>query len=323
MMRYLRPAIPFLALLIAGCAAPRPTGHGLPIDPASKRPIPKWRITAERPGVAYERFMVIGDFGTGKAGQREVAAAMAKQARSDGLDFILSTGDNFYDEGVKSADDPQWKTKFEEVYADPALRVPWYPILGNHDHRGNAQAQINYGKRNTNWKMPALYYTFTRTLADGTSVQFFALDTYSILKEDPGVAAQMEWLDQELGESDARWKIVYGHYPLYSSSNRASCRYYDEMIARLEPLFLKHDVDLYLAGHDHHLEMLRPIKGVHYVISGGGSGTDRAYEIEWTDQAYYAATLGGYVLARISKDELVLEFVRPDARTQYAHTLRK
>ena len=246
---------------------------------------------------------------------------MVERAKTDGLDFILTVGDNIYPGGVQSADDPQWETKFEEVYDDPSLQVPFYPTLGNHDHGGDVSAQIDYSARNENWRMPGRYYTFTRTLADGTAVQFFALDTTPIDQRHPDAAAQLTWLDEQLGQSNARWKIVFGHHPLYGHKlHRGPNRV---MIARLDPLFTRHNVDLYLAGHDHTLEMLKPVKGVNYVITGAAGGPDKAYAVAWTDESFYAATLGGFTLLRISKDESVIDFVRMDAETQYAHTLTR
>jgi acid phosphatase len=265
--------------------------------------------------------MAIGDMGTGLEGQREVAAAMADRARSDGLDFIITVGDNFYPAGVSSADDPQWKTKFEDVYADPSLQVPVYPTLGNHGHRGSVEAQIEYNERNDNWRMPARYYTFTRCLTDGTRAQFFAIDTTPVDAGEAGADAQLAWLDRQLEASDADWKVVFGHHPLYGHNPRRG--HNEAMIASLEPLFTRHAVDLYLAGHNHALEMLKPIAGVNYVISGAGGGSDNAHPVDWTDESYYAATGGGFTLIRLSKSEIIVEFVRVGGETQYAHTIRQ
>lgn len=318
MNRMIRSTLPAAVLLLSATAL---SGQfEPPTDPAATRQIPDFTVPRAKPGTAYERFMVIGDFGTGRADQHKVASAMAKRAKIDGLDFILTTGDNIYERGVKSADDPQWKTKFEDVYADPALQVSVYPTVGNHDHYRSVQAQVDYSKRNKNWKMPAPHYTFTRTPADDIRVQFFAIDTDPMVLERPVAGIQLAWLDTELAKSDARWKIVFGHHPLYTHGPHGRD---EKMIAKLEPLFVRHHVDLYLAGHDHILEMLKPVKGVHYVISGAGAGPDKAYAVAWTDESFYASTLGGFVFMRISRDELVIEFVRLDGETQYAYTLQK
>ncbi len=318
MPRRIQTVCLLIALLL--CQPACALQQALPDDPAATHDIPAFTVPAAKAGTAYTRFMVIGDMGTGQAGQREVAAAMTKRAKADGLDFILSLGDNFYEEGVASPDDPQWKTKFEDIYSARSLHVPYYATLGNHDHRGNAQAQVEYSFRSDRWKMPAKYYTFDRKLPDGTVIQFFALDTQPIHKGRGDAVDQVKWLSNQLGKSKARWKIVFGHHPLYSHSIRGR----DKLLsAMLEPVLTQHKVDLYLAGHDHTLEMLKPVDGVNYVVSGAAAGEDRPYAVTWTDEAYYAATLGGFVFIRASAGEMVIEFVRMDAKTQYARTITK
>lgn len=293
---------------------------GQPPDPAATHPIPPFTIPPAQPGETYLRCVVFGDMGTGHDDQRVVAAAMAARAKADGVDFLLTTGDNFYPNGVESVEDPQWTTKLEDIYADPALDVPVYPTLGNHDHHGSTKAQVDYSVRNPNWRMPAAYYTFTKTLADDVTVQFFAIDTTPIIMPLMPQEAQVDWLDEELGKSTARWKIVFGHHPVYSHGLHGDSA---GMKKHVEPLLIKHAVDLYLCGHDHTLELLKPVQGVHYVVSGAGGGPDKAYGVQWTDESIYAATLGGFVALRIGANELVIEFVRPDGRTEYAHVLRK
>ena len=49
-----------------------------------------------------------------------------------GFGFVVLLGDNFYEDGVASVDDPQWQTKFEDPYAN--IDLPFYAVLGNHDH---------------------------------------------------------------------------------------------------------------------------------------------------------------------------------------------
>ncbi len=313
----------FLSLLGGLSLAFAIVARAEPRDPAKNNDIPPFVVPPVNPNASYERFMVFGDMGTGRPDQYRVAAAMTQRAKSDGLDFMLTVGDNFYEVGVSSVNDPQFKTKFEDVYADPVLQVFVYPSLGNHDHHGNILAQVEYSSRNPNWKMPATHYSFTRTLGDGTTAQFFAIDTNPIKAKDREAAEQIQWLERELAESKADWKFVYGHHPLYSHVDRARAGERRTMIAALEPVFIEQKVDVYFAGHDHTLEMLKPVAGVNYVISGGGAGPERAYGVEWTDQSYYTATLGGFALCRLSKDELVIEFVRVGGRTEYAHTMTK
>ncbi|HBP17963.1 MAG TPA: hypothetical protein DEA08_09235 [Planctomycetes bacterium] len=299
--------------LLLGCSSP-------PVDPARTHPIPAFEVPAPVEGKRYLRAIVFGDWGTGHPDQHAVAAAMVERVRREGapLDLMISVGDNFYPRGVSSPEDPQWQRSFEEVYDAPELAVPVRPCLGNHDAHGSIRAQIAYGKRNPRWQMPDRYYTWSEELGGGASIQFFALDTND-LGAQQGDAAQLAWLKRELSKSQATWKVVFGHHPMRSHSKRA---YNRELIERLEPLLVAHGVCLYMAGHDHVLELVKPVQGVHHLVSGAAAGPVKAYPVTWSDESIYAATLGGFVWLRVSEDELVLEFCRMAGETQYAHVLR-
>jgi tartrate-resistant acid phosphatase type 5 len=200
------------------------------------------------------RLLVFGDFGTGSRDQARVAAALQRFQRRTPADFAVTVGDNFYVDGTASPDDPRWRTQWERLYGP--LAVPVYATLGNHDWDwiDGPAAQIVYSSRSPSWRMPATYYTFAAGPA-----QFFALDTEAISE------AQLRWLDRALGESRARWRIVFGHHPIYSAGRGND----PALIERLLPL-LAGRAHVYLAGHDHNLQHLGPDRGVHFVISGGG-----------------------------------------------------
>ncbi len=64
-----------------------------------------------------------------------------------------------------------------------------------------------------------------------------------------------------------------------------------------------HGVQAYLAGHDHNLEHIHvPGASVHYIISGGGSKSDRGFigaahsAFQWPASGFVAARLGHAVL---------------------------
>jgi acid phosphatase len=90
---------------------------------------------------------------------------------------VLALGDNFYQSGVASVDDPLWKSVYEDVYTHPALNVPWHVALGNHDYRGNPQAQVDYTARHTRWSMPARYYQVADKALKAADVDMFVIDT--------------------------------------------------------------------------------------------------------------------------------------------------
>jgi acid phosphatase len=129
------------------------------VDPAATRPLPAYTPGELAPGTATLRVIAMGDWGTGRSSQQVVADAMAQRAREAGADFVLTLGDNFYSSGVDSVDDSQWEEKFSSIYADPALAIPWQVSVGNHDHKGSIEAQIEYGRRPSSCSTPRLCST--------------------------------------------------------------------------------------------------------------------------------------------------------------------
>ena len=105
------------------------------------------------------RFAVIGDWGIwGQTDQVKVAKAMDKVGSECPYDFIVSTGDNFYDAGVDSVGDVLWNMSYEYVYTGSQLQCPWYVVLGNHDYRGAPSAEIAYSNISPRWKLPSKYF---------------------------------------------------------------------------------------------------------------------------------------------------------------------
>lgn len=47
------------------------------------------------------------------------------------IDFVISTGDNFYEDGLKSVSDPLFKDSFSKVYTAQSLQKPWYSSKSN------------------------------------------------------------------------------------------------------------------------------------------------------------------------------------------------
>src|SRR5271154_3435960 len=92
-------------------------------------------------------FGIIGDWGRyGRPDQMAVAQQMGLTCAKANASFVISVGDNFYEDGVRSALDLHWTQSFENVYAAKSLQVPWYVALGNHDYRGSVDAQLDYAK---------------------------------------------------------------------------------------------------------------------------------------------------------------------------------
>lgn len=260
----------------AAARAPARAPAGAPTQAPAIAPL------ANKPGSL--KFGVMGDFGTGKRSQYELAAQMVRLHQSFPYQTMILVGDNLY-----GSERPQdFRQKFELPYK-PLLDagVKFYASLGNHD----AREQRFYKLFNMDGKF---YYTFSPK----PEVRFFALEsTYP-------VPEQIRWLEKELAGSRSDWKIVFFHHPLYSSGDRHG----SDLRLRevLEPLFVKYGVSVVLTGHDHFYERVKPQKGITYFVVGSGGqlrkgNIDRSTGITAkgfdTDLAFMAAEITGDTMA--------------------------
>jgi 3',5'-cyclic AMP phosphodiesterase CpdA len=197
------------------------------------------------------KFAVIGDSGTGGGAQMKVAERIALTHKSFPFEFAIMLGDNLY--GGENKDD--YESKFERPYK-PLLDagVKFYAALGNHDD----PAQRLYKLFNMNGER---YYSFKPSLLAG--IRFFAIDSNYMDKK------QLDWLEKELAASGSDWKIAFFHHPLYSSGGRHG----SDVVLReqLEPLFVKHNVNVVFTGHEHFYERIKPQKGITYIVSGAAA----------------------------------------------------
>jgi acid phosphatase len=264
------------------------------------------------------KFLVIGDWGAGGSFQKSIATQMLLKAEAETPQFIVSTGDNIYPNGVTSADDKQWQTKFKNVYTGDALKLPWYAVLGNHDYRLSAEAQVEYSKVDPQWNMPSRYYTFKKEFPGAPVVEFFALDTQKMLTDKSERAVQAKWLDEQLLKSTARWKVVVGHHMIRSHGIYGDQEF---MLKSVKPVLDRHGVDLYLCGHDHDLQLLKaPDDTFTCLISGAGGG---ARNTSYGENTKFAATNGGFNYIAVTEGELYMEFINRRGDVIFADSIFK
>jgi tartrate-resistant acid phosphatase type 5 len=262
-------------------------------------------------------FLVVGDWGRqGTNHQRDVAVQMGKAAAALSSRWVVSVGDNFYDDGVDSTADPQWRGCFENIYTAPSLQIPWYVALGNHDYRGSPQAQVEYTHKSARWRMPDRYFKISGGNIGAPHLDLFFIDTSPLVhkyRDDvegkiavnvatQDIYAQTRWLDQELGRSTASWKLVIGHHTLRSGGSKHGETV--EVVELIEPLLQKHRVQAYVNGHDHDLQHIRR-GGVDYVCTGAGSEVRPVQPVEGT---LFCAARSGFTSLTSSAESLDLEF---------------
>jgi 3',5'-cyclic AMP phosphodiesterase CpdA len=237
------------------------------------------------------KFAAIGDYGNGERAQYEVGQQMAAARAKFPFDLVITLGDNFYG-GQGPAD---LVKKFERPYA--ALLsggVRFQASLGNHDD----DHLINYPPLNMNGQR---YYSYTRR-----NVRFLALDS-NLMN-----AAQLKWIETTLGQAREDWKICYFHHPLYSNANRHGSSM--DLRVLMEPIFIKHNVNVVFQGHDHTYERLRPQNGVYYFVSGA-AGELRRGDMRPTDQT--AASFDqdqSFMLVEIADDTMYFQSISRTGR---------
>lgn len=271
-------------------------------------------------------FLALGDWGAvGGEGyyQKDVAAAMAGVPAPR---FVLTLGDNFYDDGVTSTHDDLWRKRFEDVYDAPSLLCPWYPVLGDHDHRGDVAAQIAYSAGSSRWRMPAPSHKRREILPDGGTADFFFLDTTSIIASESGLKrflpwssadTQLAWLSAELAASDAVWKFVVGHHPVISGGPHKRDRV---MSSDLRAILEKQGVAAYFCGHDHNMQHLAR-SDIHYFVSGAGSGLAMTSETPDTKFAHPSspdAPMEGFMRVVVTSKRSTVQFISRQSQVMYS-----
>jgi predicted phosphodiesterase len=258
-----------LALFVGAIGAPAAQDVSLPNQPDSLK------------------FAIIGDSGTGSSSQYKVAEMLIAARAKFPYEFVLMMGDNLY-----SGSGPKdYQKKFEVPYKallDSGLK--FYAALGNHDNTD----EKNYKPFNMGGQR---YYTFKPK----NGVRVFALDTNYM--DQP----QLQWLEKELTASGSDWKVVFFHHPLYSSGGTHGSDF--QLRAQLEPLFLKHGVDVVFSGHEHFYERIKPQKGIYYFTSGGAAKL-RDGDVKKTDLTAKSFDSGyHFMLIEITKDTMYFQAI--------------
>jgi len=282
-------------------------------------------------------FIAMGDWGrNGADHQKQVARQMGSTASEVKAQFVISTGDNFYPSGVISAQDPSFKYSFEDIYTDFSLQWDWYVVLGNHDYKSNPDAQVDYSKISRRWKMPARYFAKKFAINGDTNSQVLVafIDTNPLIQEfyknaeyGPNVkgqdtTAQKKWLAKTLDDKDPsiKWKIVVGHHPMYTGGSRTDG--YDTKAIRnsLKPVLDRYGVDVYLTGHEHSLQYIKPEGKTHHFISGAAS---EKTPVKLIPDAQVVASEYGFMLFSVNKEQLRVQFINDEGYVIYNTTIKK
>lgn len=275
------------------------------------------------------RFVAMGDTGTGDTGQNKIANAISAKCKKDGCDFVQLLGDNLYQSGASSVDDPVWADLFETPYA--AIDLDFYAVLGNHDYGANGagtdflkgQNEIDYTKKSKKWKMPSAYFHFEKG-----NVEIFALDTNKALFSQ--AAQQKTDVSGWIAASKAEWKIAVGHHPYKSNGPHGNAGNYDgipipPVNGKAVKSFLEDTVcgkvDVYFSGHDHSQQWLNEsCNGTELAVSGAGAKTT---ELKGNNASLFESLELGFLYVVIDGKKLTAEFVDENGKIEFTHAITK
>lgn len=166
--------------------------------------------------------------------------------------------------------------------------VDFKPSWGNYGNDSGGECAVPYARR---YSMPlpetadgnlTFYYSF-----DYGNIHFTVMSTETNFTVG---STQWQWLNDDLASVDRSqtpFLLFTGHRPLVSTSwGSLGTQMAQEFVDNIEPLLLKYDVDLVLAGHVHAYERTFPMRnftldesGLVYLVVGM-AGND--FQVPWT-----------------------------------------
>ena len=273
-------------------------------------------------------FLVLNDSGrNGYYEQKPIAEIMGRLAEEDDIEAVLALGDVHHFMGVASTSDPLWMTNYELIYSHPELQIPWYPILGNHEYRGNTQAVLDYSKVSRRWMMSRRYYSKVFE-DDGVSVRIVFIDTVPLIdkyRKDPedypsasdqNMERQLRWLDKELASASEQWVVVVGHHPVFAHTSKDESERTD-LQQRLLPILNRHKVDMYICGHIHNFQHIRQEGSeIDFIVNSAASlSRPKVSKIEGT---VFVSGEAGFSVLRCEKESLRLDMINGEGKQIYS-----
>lgn len=248
-------------------------------------------ITARKGRGMKTRFVAFGDNSNGDISDRYIAhqSFLAKP------DFLVNTGDVVYEDATVDEFARHFFPVHNADVAGPRIGAPLlrqtivYPVIANHDIHGkdaNKKPVADFDSKPdslgyyTNFYLPTNGFKprfASPIIGDAKAIEsfkaaagnrfpsqanysydngdghFLCLD--SNVYVDPNDPELQAWVENDLKNTDAAWKVVVYHHPAY---NVGGDHYTEQHMRVLSPLFEKHGVTIVLHGHEHNYQRTRP-----------------------------------------------------------------
>ncbi len=246
-------------------------------------------------------------------GDPEAARKVFKQIELYRPEFLLLVGDVVKDGRIYE----QWDKYLFAPARNLLVNTPFYLCLGNHEECSPWYYKL------VSYPQPENYYSF-----DYGNSHFVAVDCTSekdykngvIVPNDPcrgflPGSKQYRFLVNDLKSSDATWKFVFFHYPVYVSGD-----YQVEQLRVLCPIFEKYGVDIVFNSHNIVYERSHPLRnnridmqnGVVYIVAGGAGATPGWFHCKRAWHTAQAIAVPHFVQVIIAENTLELNAIDQD-----------
>ena len=219
-------------------------------------------------------FVAVGDFGLGNNESTKIGRLIS-MLETDGVEFTLGLGDNFYPRGL---DSDILEEQIQTIWTIPfgeKCKHPFYMVLGNHDYLGDIHLQIGDSKIDPKWILPNRYYDIIMN-RNGIILHLLMIDTNFNQQTSLEKKQQFDWIENKLKKNKGKvdWTILVGHHPWLSNGFHGNSK--GELRSFYNHLIKHYTIDFIINGHDHDKQLILGSNNTKQIVCGTGS-TIRAF----------------------------------------------
>jgi 3',5'-cyclic AMP phosphodiesterase CpdA len=224
------------------------------------------------------------------SGARFVALQQAiDHAKAQGIDFILSGGDQVDVDGLKAdrlADAKKLYKSYQNLTREAG--ISWYYTLGNHDRYYHFdQEEKVKGEGLFNAHFGPSYYHF-----DHKGIRFIVLNSVEMVNGNYALSElQVHWLNELLDQTPNNQPIIVSthvpflsvYYPVLEGRYTSTDTFANQK--QVFDRFADHNLALVLQGHNHLYEEIH-VKGVPFITAGAVSASWWGGPFHGTEEGY-------------------------------------
>jgi len=199
-------------------------------------------------------------------------------------------------------------------------KIPIMGARGNHENRSSKKTDefasvfnkyFPYNLPNGTGNGDNMYYSF-----DYGAVHIIVIDQYDGDPNESSLGAeQLEWLENDLANTNKLWKFIILHEPGWSASSTSKEHANNiDVQQNIQPLCVQYGVQVVFNGHNHYYS--HALKdGVHHLTIGGGGAPLHTPSYMSGGVIVNAEATYHFAKIDINNMEATINIVRPDGTT--------